>query len=183
MKRFIFFPIWKYRDLETRLQLFEEQGWRLENIRFSYLFVFKKSMPKKVDYVFYHRMAKDGRWDLSQKMIEYALSMLSEHNATKISTKSTFYEVYRITANDSDLSEYKTFRSEYLNHVLLQYLIISSFSPIVGLGIFLAGLFQHIPLWGMILSGIYLLFSLLAFSYCLFGYIRHKSLVKKWKQS
>ncbi len=128
-------------------------------------------------------MAKDGRWDLSQKMIDYALSMLSEHNATKITSKSTFYEVYRITANDSDLSEYKAFRSEYLNHVLFQYLIISSFSPIVGSGIILAAFFQHISILGMILSVIYLVFSLLAFSYCLFGYIRHKSLVKKWKQS
>ena len=178
MKRFIFFPMWNYRALEARLLLFEEQGWRLEKILFSYIFVFKKSKPKKVDYVFYNWMAKDGRRDLSQMMIDYELKMLSVHNATRIRTKSTYYHVYRITNQNSNLSEYKAFRSEYFNHVLFQYLLISSYFPIVGIGIFFASIWQQGSVLSIVLSGIYLLLSFLAFLYKFLGFIIHRSSIR-----
>ncbi len=46
MKKFMFFPIWKFDELEYKLKEMEKQGYRLDYIKYSYFFFFKNQKKR-----------------------------------------------------------------------------------------------------------------------------------------
>lgn len=87
------------------------KGYRLQNIRFSFLFRFIKAVPKETKYIFLYHYMKDyntDHYDAQNYLCRYC-------NANQICGKRHFEpEVYRITMTEADISEILRFRDRYL---------------------------------------------------------------------
>lgn len=109
--RVFFYHQWQYEKAERYLQKMEADGYRLRNIRFSYLFRFEKAAPKKTKYVFLYHYMKDyntDHYDAQNYLCRYC-------NADQICGKRHFEpEVYRTTMTQADISEILHFRDRYL---------------------------------------------------------------------
>lgn len=109
--RVFFYHQWQYEKAERYLQKMEADGYRLQNIRFSFLFCFKKAVPKKTKYVFLYHYMKDYNSD------HYTAQNYLCHccNAVEICGKRHFEpEVYRTTMTQANIDEILRFRDRYL---------------------------------------------------------------------
>ena len=50
MRKFIYFSLWEIEHIEHILEQMEKEGYRLINVRYSYLFEFKNSKTKEMNY-------------------------------------------------------------------------------------------------------------------------------------
>lgn len=168
MRSFKYYPLWKINELEDFLSKSELDGWRLSSIKFSCLFYFQKCKVKDTEYVVTYNMAKDR----TPCMYEYEQQLLSDYCANRIATKATGYSVFRVTGPKRDFNDLKNYRNEYLKHVLFQYMLISMIFLITGLILMIASIHQKSSEYVLITTFIYLLFTLTAFIYRIFGYVK-----------
>ena len=59
MKRIILFPIWKVDELEKKLCEFEKKGYRVTNIKYSYIFLFNEVKANESDYFISYAAYRD----------------------------------------------------------------------------------------------------------------------------
>ena len=120
IKKRFFQPIWRFEEIENKLAILEEEGWRLDKIRGFRSFEFMKSQPKTAIYFFTHSMTREK---LDMHLIEDTL--IQKFNANQI--KGDFIEglsstsVFRVT-KDVDLTEQKSNRD-----IILQYYLFKKF--------------------------------------------------------
>lgn len=111
MHRIFFYHQWQYEKAERYLEQMEMKGYRLENIRFSFLFRFKKAVPKQTKYIFLYHYMKDyntDHYDAQNYLCRYC-------NANQICGKRHFEpEVYRTTMAEAEIGEILRFRDRYL---------------------------------------------------------------------
>ena len=176
IKKFIFFPIWKIDKLENKLNEMEKQGYRLDYIKYSYWFYFKKTNPQNSNYIITYDMAKDNR----PGMYEYRHQLLSEYSANKILTKYTKFNIFRVTGQNKNFKKLITYRDKYFQHVYFQYFIASfiMFSILFPLII--------IVLHNLEIISFELVFIIICFIICfiimiynLYGYIKQKQKIIK----
>ena len=168
MKKIIYFPLWNIETIEKQLHDYELNGWRLNNVQYSYIFDFVKSKPKSTNYIITYSMAKD----YTTGMYEYDRMLLNDYHANKIPNRFTCYNFYRITEQNRDLSDLKKYRRKYFKHTLFQYLLISLFFLIVGLFMLIVAKKQQITNLQFVLIVIYTIVSALFFVYRIYGYIK-----------
>lgn len=111
MYRIFFYHQWQYEKAERYLEQMEMKGYRLQNIRFSFLFRFKKTVPKETKYIFLYHYMKDYNSDhyaAQEYLCRYC-------NAIEVCGKRHFEpEVYRTTMAEADIGEILHFRDKYL---------------------------------------------------------------------
>lgn len=182
----MFFPLWKIEKLENKLNEMEEQGYRLDCIKYSYWFYFKKATPKSTDYILTYNMPRDNQ----PGMYIYERKLLSEHSASVI--KSSKYNVFRITGENRDFNDLIGYRSEYFQHVYFQFMLASLLPALIlavplilsihfngaivtnDMDAFAKGEF----VFSMIFEVVLLFFAV----YYFYGYIQQKKKVKKWER-
>lgn len=111
MYRIFLYHQWQYEKAERYLEKMETDGYRLQDIRFSFLFRFKKAVPKKTKYVFLYHYMRDENLDYYTAQ-EY---LCRSCNAIQICGKQHFEpEVYRTTVTEADIAKILRFRDRYL---------------------------------------------------------------------
>lgn len=180
IKKFIFFPIWKIDKLENKLNEMEKQGYRLDYIKYSYWFYFKKTNPQNSNYIITYDMAKDNR----PGMYEYRHQLLSEYSANKILTKYTKFNIFRVTGQNRNFRKLITYRDKYFQHVYFQYFIASfiMFSILFPLIIIVLHNLEIIS-FKLVFIIIYFIICFIIMIYNLYGYIKQKQKVKKWEKN
>ena len=113
MKKFIPFPLWKIEKIEKYLEEMEQDGYRLEKIKYSHFFYFKKSESKQMRYFI---SLKSFR---GISMGSYDYSLLSTHNANPVESKMCSYTMYRTRDSEEDLWLLYAARLEHIRIKLL----------------------------------------------------------------
>ena len=146
----------------------ELSGFRLNSVRFSSVFDFVKSAPKKTEYIVTYDMPKDR----TPCMYEYEQKLLAEYSASKIPAQHTDYDIFRITNKVENLQEIKDYRKRYFKRVLFQQLLISLVFLLLGIFMFIAMLIQKPSPIISALICIYAFVSLIVFLYKVFGFVK-----------
>lgn len=160
MWRIIIYPQWKYETIEKKLKTLEEDGYRLSEVWFLYLFKFKKVQPGKARYIVTYTYLKE--WG----MIEYGYWLrrkLGAHSISAFPFSSTTF--YRIKDESQDFPELFTFRNHYLRHVVKLRIGFS----IVTAGWFCGILILASGILGRIIAACGFFSSVLYGLYCLVG--------------
>ena len=124
MKIFKYFPLWKIEDIERFLESMEQQGYRLEKIKYSYFFHFKKSSPKQMNYFISDKSFR-GK---SMGNCDYAL--LSRYRAHPIESTMCFYNMYRTKECKENLSLLYEVRMDYIRANLFERFLTALFLAI-----------------------------------------------------
>jgi len=136
IKKYIFFPLWKIEVLEKKLSEMEQKGYRLENIKFSYCFFFKKSTPKEMNYFLSYKSFRGQ----SMSYADYALE--SRHYANLIKSKMCFFNLYRTKEQKEKLSLLYEARLDYIKRILLEKALTSFFITIIFTNLFFLSLMK-----------------------------------------
>ena len=132
IKKCMFFPLWEIQKLEDWLEKMEREGYILDNIKYSYFFSFRKTVPKKTHFFLTYKSFRGrdmGAW-------EYALE--STHKANPIKTKMCFYSMYRTKESKGELSLLFEARLDYFKRLLLGKAFTALFVTIMFASTFLA---------------------------------------------
>lgn len=153
----------------------EQNGYRLDSIRYSYFFHFKKTNPKKMNYFL---SCKTFRGQ-STGTYDYALE--SNHNAHVIESKMSYYTMYRTKEQKENLSLLYEARLGYIKTKLLEKSSTSIFLTILFIAILLAEIFTTPSISGVCIIGVFVVISACITAYYLFGYFKQKSKCKKYR--
>ncbi len=134
MNKLLFFPLWKIEDLENYLEEMEYKGYRLENIKYSYLFCFKETAPKKMSYFLSYKTIRRP----SMEHWDYAL--LSRHNANEIKSKMCFFTMYRTKEHKYDLSLLFEGRLDFIKRIILEKALTAMCLTLLFLIVFILAL-------------------------------------------
>ena len=175
MKVFKYFPLWKIDDIERFLESMEQKGYRLEKIKYSYFFHFKKSSPKQMNYFI---SCKSFR---GQSMGHCDYALLSKHRAHPIESAMCFYTMYRTKECKENLSLLYEVRMDYIRANLFERFltalfltILFSISPVASI-IFQSNC-QGIWLFGAMI-GICVCFAI----YYFYGYLKQRKKCKNYE--
>lgn len=173
MKKFMFFPIWKFDELEYKLKEMEKQGYRLDYIKYSYFFYFKKSKEKDMNYfITFNTSRKFG-----SGFCDY--NVLTNHKGNEINTQYCYYNIYRIADSSENLDHLYEFRRE---------IVLTSIRELFFSVLFLFIIFFIVLMLSISASLVYymyfsLLGSVILFAYSiyyLFAFLKQKKKVKEW---
>lgn len=131
MRKFIFFPLWKIEDIEKYLESMEQNGYRLEKIKFSYWFCFTKSTSKQMCYFLSYKSFRGSG------MGHYDYALLSKHGANPVESKWCFYTMYRTKDYKENMSLLYESRLDYIKTKLLENALTSLFLIVLFSVIFL----------------------------------------------
>lgn len=177
MRKFIYFSLWEIEHIEHILEQMEKEGYRLINVRYSYLFEFKNSKTKEMNYFFSYKSFRGP----SMVNCDYALE--SEHNAHKIDSKLSYYTMYRVKEDKNKLSLLYDVRMDYIKGILLSRMITS----LSLLFVFLFFLSATIVTSTELIARVILLFFVLMFTffviYYFYGYYKQQKKCKKRQES
>ena len=175
MKVFKYFPLWKIDDIERFLESMEQKGYRLEKIKHSYFFYFKKSSPKQMNYFI---SCKSFR---GQSMGHCDYALLSKHRAHPIESAMCFYTMYRTKECKENLSLLYEVRLEYIKASLFENFLTALFLAIFfSIPLFASLIFQsnnqRIWFFGVII-GICVCFAI----YYFYGYLKQRKKCKNYE--
>lgn len=126
-QKFIFFPFWNMEKAEKILCEQEQNGYRFVGSRFRYFFIFQRSTPKKVQYVFTYIFPKDTwpilEWESILKSDEYRANLIQKG----------YCNIFRITKEDVDLRDFYMDRLRYLRLTLIKKTILSILALLLGI--------------------------------------------------
>lgn len=171
MKKIILFPIWKIDELENKLSEYEEKGYRVSNIKYSYLFTFKKVSPKKIDYYLSYVFARDESMMACERYVK----------GGRISSIFCFYSLFRTGESKEKLSFIRGARMDYVRFVLKSRLLIFLAFFLMGIIYF----FLDLKIMNEYRFAAYLLFLSILFGlicYNLYGYIKQIQKCRKYER-
>ncbi len=175
IKKFIFFPIWKIDELENTLKEMENQGYRLDYIKYSYWFYFKESKPKEMNYFLSYKSFRGQSMDNCDSAIE------SNHNGHIINHTYSYYRIYRSTDKSDNLKLLYGVRQDYILHIISEEFFIALF--IFSISFIVSLLTMKINDTVSMIFMLFLSFISLFFTiYYLYAYIKQKQKVKKWEK-
>lgn len=178
IKKFIFFPIWKIDELENSLKEMEQQGYRLDYIKYSYWFYFKESNPKTVNYFMSYNISRKLNCSFCDSNI------LSNHHGHEINSYHCFYNLYRTTESKDKLDFLYEIQREITLHSILELFFTALFMFSL---LFILSFLSIKNTNTDIVSMIFVLFCtfvcLLFTIYYLYAYIKQKQKVIKWKKN
>ncbi len=152
MWKLLIYPQWRYAEAEKFLADMESKGYRLETVKCSFFFKFKKTVPKKTKYVYLYHYMKDG----NEKHFDAKHYLLGACGGTQVCGKRWFEPtVFRVTDIDTDISEVIKFRDSYLKRAFLLNVLTAL---ILGLPSILAYVFYP-SVWNNVLILIALIAS------------------------
>lgn len=124
--KFFYYTLWTCERLECFLDKMEQNGYRLESVVFRYLFCFKKTTPKCVQYVYSFSFLKDI------EMYQHERKLRQVYGANLISSKySVGTRIHRITDVNAEFLLFQLQRNNYFRRILLQK---SAFAAILAIG-------------------------------------------------
>lgn len=176
MKKVIFFPLWRIEKLESYLENMEQQGYRLDNIKYSYCFFFKQSIPIQMQYFLSYKSFRGQ----SMGCCDYALT--SRYGANNIKSKLSFYTMYRTKEQKDRLSLLYEVRLDYIRVKLLEYALTSMFCALIFIVTLTAQLIQSSY------NGLWFLCIVVAICVCMtvyyfYGYCKQRKKCKNYSQS
>lgn len=119
MKKIIWFPIWKIDELEKRLSEYEENGYRVSEVKYSYFYSFKEVVPQKIDYyVSYTALIKMNTRDTSMLECDRYVK------GGKIPTKHCTYSLRRTREDEKKMDFIRGARMDYIKSVLMQKMLL-----------------------------------------------------------
>lgn len=178
MKRRFICTFWNLEKIEKKIDVLEENGWRLNKVGGLFSFEFVSSVPKKVQYFFTYSIPRNK---LNMHIIEGSLT--SNFGGNKI--KGNFFEgigttnIFRIT-KQVNLTEQKLNRAIVLSYcffqkMLLDLLFLASFLPLlIYMIINPINFFTDINVSAEIFIWGYLLFFTVRAIYNLIGFVYQK---------
>lgn len=161
MKRVILFPIWKVDELEKKLCEFEKKGYRVTNIKYSYIFWFNEVMAKETDYFISYAAYRDESMIACERYV----------NGSKVQTSLSYYSLYRIDGNKDIIQFIRGARMDYIKAVIRTKLLFF-FIFFLLLLIFLILNIDKMTCNQLIFDSVFLLIFFLFTAYYLFGYIK-----------
>jgi len=176
MKKFVFFPLWKIEKVERYLESMEQNGYRLEKVRYSHYFYFKKSEPKQMSYFISYNSFR-GK---SMGSCDYFL--LSNHGALPIQTHMCYYTLYSTKKRKEDLLLLRGARMDYIKSKLLEKALTALFVAMLILAPCLAAIITQTSYKEICLFSPLLGFCVYLAVYYLYGYFKQKSKCKKFER-
>ena len=167
MKRIILFPIWNVDELEKKLCEFEKKGYRVTNIKYSYIFLFNEVKANESDYFISYAAYRDESMIACERYV----------NGNKVQTNLSYYSLYRIDGNKDIIQFIRGARMDYIKAVIRTKLLFF-FVFFLLLLIFLILNIDKMTCNQLIFDSVFLLIFLLFTAYYLFGYIKQ---IKKCK--
>ncbi len=176
MKKIIFFHLWEIESLEKHLENMEQDGFRLENIKYSYCFYFKESKPKQMQYFLSYNSKVP-----SMGSCDYALE--SKHNANQIKSKLCSFTIYRTKEPKENLSFLYEVRLDYIKAKLFEKALTSLFVTILFLAIsFATKITQSTSNGFWIINTVIAICGYLTVYY-FYGYFKQRSKCKKYEDN
>lgn len=173
----MFFHLWEIESLEKYLENMEQDGFRLENIKYSYCFYFKESIPKQMCYFLSYKSFRGN----SMGYCDY--SLLSKHNANQIKSKMCSFTMYRTKELKENLSFLYEVRLDYIKAKLFEKALTSLFITILFLAIsFATKITQSTS------NGFWFINTVIAICgyltvYYFYGYFKQRSKCKKYEEN
>lgn len=113
MRKLIWFPIWKIDELENKLSEYEEEGYRVSEIKYSYFYYFKKVEPKKTNYYISYVMTRDESMFACERYVK----------GSQIPIKYCFYSLCRTGEDEEKMKFIRSARMDYIKSVLIQKML------------------------------------------------------------
>lgn len=174
MRKYIFFPLWKIESLERYLENMEQNGYRLEKIKYSYCFYFKVSIPKEMRYYISYKSFRGQ----SMGSCDYALK--SKYNANLIKSKMCFYTMYRTKEQKENLSLLYEFRMDYIKIKLLEKALTGMFIAIMFAITCIAAIVTQSAIKDVVILAVFAGICVCLTTYYFFGYFKQKSKCKTY---
>ena len=170
MKKFFFYPLWKIEQLEKKLSIFEQTGWRLDKLSPINCFHFVESSAKDTSYFFTYKLIKENGMADIEHCLKTKHKANPVHGTLAASILHSVY-VYRIVSCE-DLEKLRFYRNIYLQHLIRQKILLGFILPIayslcLTIQMISGGVhIEDIPQWAF-----FGFITLLSFAYC--GYLLH----------
>ena len=114
MWKIFIYPFWHFRMVEKYLEGMERKGFRLEKVYLLYLFKFKTSPSKEVQYTYSRSFLKD------HEMHYYEYELRKNDNAETIPIwGSSSISIHRICKHDVDLNSFVEKRRRYMGRLII----------------------------------------------------------------
>lgn len=118
----ILYSPWSFEKVEQKLEKMEAEGHRLVKVRFFWWFYFVDAKAKNVHYVLTYNFPKEFVMNTWEQRLK------TEYNADPLDGGNWFYtSIFRIPKSECELTEFKTFRQQYLRVVCMKKLLICLF--------------------------------------------------------
>ena len=164
MLKVFIYPQWRYDLLEQFLEKMELSGYRVSSVSFFYLFRFQSAPPREVRYLYSYAFFRET------ELLGLEHKMRKNHHANEV--ESSFFfptTILRITDVKTPFHEFTERRQKYIQHVLVQKLLLVL---LLGVGV-LGCLLKHVGSASLFMTCIWSVFVV----YYLVGisFIRRKS--------
>ena len=176
MRKFIPFTLWQIEKIEKYLEEMEQGGYRLEKIKYSHFFYFKKSEPKQMRYFLSLKSFKG----ISMGSYDYAL--LSTHNANPIESRMCSYTMYRTRDSEEDLWLLYAARLEHIRIKLLGSVLAMLLLTVLFLAVTIAAMITQSSYTMLSVSIPIIAACTLLASYYSCGYFKQKRKCKDYKR-
>ena len=177
MKKFIFFPLWKIEKIEKYLKDMELHGYRLDCIKYSYIFYFKESTPKEMCYFLSYKSfigTSMGSWD-------YA--MVTNHRANQIRSKMCFFKMYRTKKKSEKILLLYETRLDYIKAILLEKALMELSLFIIFSILFTISTITQPENSDSWIIGIFVMICLCFTAYHFLGFFKQKNKCKVYEKS
>lgn len=122
MKKVFFYSLWNCERLERYLSDMELKGFRLDFVRFDYIFNFRQAPPSKAQYIY-------SRWFIREiELYEPEAELRRNLRAALIPCRNSgLMHIHRTPDAEADLSAFRSVRTKYFKRGLLKRSIFFSF--------------------------------------------------------
>ncbi|MBE6813733.1 MAG: DUF2812 domain-containing protein [Ruminococcaceae bacterium] len=178
MNKIIFFNLWEIEKLEQFLEDMECNGFRLDNIKYSYCFCFKKSEPRLMHYFLSYKSFRGQSMDYC----DYALE--SKYSSNQIKSKMCFFSMYRTKVQKEELTLLYEVRMDYMKSKLLENALTVLFlAALLLIPLIAATHFGTLSCNGILIIGVFVAICVVLTVYYFYGYYKQKNKSRTGDQS
>ena len=172
MKKYVFFPLWEIERFERMLNEMEKKGYRLSEVKYSYLCYFVKSAPRDVNYFLIYKTI------VGEDMATWENALESKHSANPINAMMCYYSLYRTKVESERLSFLYFTRLDFIRKKLLEKALTALFYFVIFvIIIFLGMICSNENIWLIVL---FLCIDICFLVYYLYGYFKQRYKCKQY---
>lgn len=176
MKKYKYFTLWEIEALEKFLKEMEQDGYRLDKVKCSYCFYFKKTTPKEVNYFLSYKPVRGNRLGMCE------CDLGADYNANIVESKMSFYKMYRTKVSKEKLLFFYEVRMDCIRVTLLERALTSLFLALLFLIIFFAEIFTTPSVQSCCVIGMFVTIFICVTSYYFLGYFKQKNKCKTYNK-